>query len=73
MERRLLHGRRVPRLRTHRRRVLADEPGELPVEIKWDSVARTLELEEAAEPVDWAVVDVRWDRPELVLRDPEPK
>ena len=51
----------------------ADEPGELPVEIKWGSVARTLELEEAAEPVDWAVVDVRWDRPELVLRDPEPK
>ena len=50
-----------------------DRPGELPVETKWSSVARTLELEGGVEPVDWAVVDVRWDRPELVLREPEPE
>jgi len=49
----------------------ADEPGELPVASKWRSVARTLELEVGPDPLDWAVVDVRWDRPELVPREPE--
>lgn len=43
----------------------ADEPGELPVESKWASVTRTLALADGPEPVDWAAVDVRWDRPEL--------
>ena len=60
----------------------ADEPGELPVATKWRSLARALELgappgaeapalepgAEVSEPIDWAVVDVRWDRPELSPR-----
>ncbi|MEW6071630.1 MAG: hypothetical protein AB1726_03410, partial [Planctomycetota bacterium] len=42
------------------------EPGELPVRAKWRSLSRALALPGA----DWAVVDVRWDRPEIVLRQP---
>ncbi|HED65019.1 MAG TPA: hypothetical protein ENJ09_05625 [Planctomycetes bacterium] len=58
------------------RRPSTDEPGELPVELKWASVERALELDGAAdglalgsEPAfDWSVLDVRWDRPEIVPR-----
>ena len=44
------------------------EPGELAPAAKWRSLTRALELF-AQDPVahDWSLVDLRWDRPELVL------
>jgi len=49
------------------------EPGSLPAEHKWHSVASALallrRLRAGAEGgFDWALVDVRWDRPELLPR-----
>lgn len=40
------------------------EPGELPVEAKWASLVRALDLL-ASGSLDWDLVDVRWDDPEL--------
>ena len=57
---RLIHFGRAP---------ATDEPGELPVDLKWRSVAGALALMGAA-PHDWDLLDVRWDRPDLVLRHP---
>ncbi len=58
----------------------ADAPGELPERAKWTSLARGLALlalpaegataDERAER-DWALLDVRWDTPELALREDE--
>ena len=47
-------------------------PGELPVAVKWESLTRALALLEpgpAGDPPQgqWERVDVRWDRPELLL------
>ena len=43
-----------------------DEPGELPVAIKWDHVERGLEILGGEDPDDdWVVLDVRWDEPVL--------
>jgi len=42
-----------------------DEPGELAVGEKWRSVRRALAVVDRA---DWELVDVRWDRPEMVAR-----
>jgi len=53
------------------RRPSADEPGELEVTRKWSSVERALEaLHDPLLPLDWSVVDVRWDYPEVALREP---
>ena len=42
------------------------EPGELAVETKWESVrAAVARLFDSERPVEWSLVDVRWDRPEL--------
>ena len=42
------------------------EPGELPTWMKWRSLARALDLLGPGEPaLDWDLVDVRWDEPEL--------
>lgn len=48
-------------------------PGELPAWAKWDAVSRGLALMDPAESdsqqaLDWLVLDVRWDQPELVPR-----
>jgi len=44
------------------------EPGELPVAAKWRSLLRAVTAFEASpETSDWRLVDLRWDRPELVL------
>lgn len=55
-----------------------DEPGELPVELKWTHLARALALLEpdparAEQPLglDWDLVDVRWDEPDLHVRGDE--
>jgi len=40
------------------------EPGELPVDKKWSSLSGALALLRAGE-LDWDLVDVRWDQPEL--------
>ncbi len=42
-----------------------DAPGELPVAAKWAAVRRAQALGEG-----WRLVDVRWDRPEIVLATP---
>lgn len=48
----------------------APEPGELAAATKWRSLVRALELFEADPAAnDWRLVDLRWDRPELALRD----
>ena len=49
---------------------VSDEPGELAPATKWRSLARALALF-AQDPVahDWSLVDLRWDRPELVLKN----
>jgi hypothetical protein len=53
------------------RRPSSGEPGELAAAAKWRSLQRALEtLDAPADPVDWDVVDVRWDHPELVRRSP---
>jgi len=44
-----------------------DEPGELPVHLKWRALARALERLEQEPPVDWDLVDCRWDQPDLRL------
>lgn len=50
------------------------EPGELPVEKKWDAVVRALEVLRASSTGDgardWAVLDVRWDVPTIQWREP---
>ena len=48
-----------------------NEPGELPADRKWRSLARALALIEEGRPEhDWQLVDLRWDRPDLSLREP---
>lgn len=42
-----------------------DAPGELPVASKLESLARALDQ---LDTLDWELVDVRWDRPELLPR-----
>lgn len=50
-----------------------DAPGELPAPLKWRSLARAAELLAGPDAHDWDLVDVRWDRPGLRLREtPEP-
>jgi len=50
------------------------EPGELEPGAKWSSVVEALALlgsGPAPDPqTDWLLLDVRWDRPEIVLRNP---
>lgn len=48
----------------------AGEPGELASVAKWRSLALALERFES-DPVgmDWSLVDLRWDRPDLALRN----
>jgi len=49
------------------------EPGELPDELKWRSLARAAELLRGSEgqpAQDWSVVDLRWDTPAIRPRDP---
>lgn len=64
------------------------EPGELPVERKWESLARALALlpqesphdganmqlptPSANDALDWELVDVRWDAPEILQRGGAP-
>ena len=48
-----------------------DEPGETPVSIKWASVGTALDRLEGEGAVDWDVADVRWDHPEMRLREIE--
>lgn len=52
------------------RRPDSGEPGELPTDRKWVSLARALKLlrPETGEVKDWSVVDVRWDDPEIRWR-----
>jgi len=51
-----------------------DAPGELPVKRKCASLARALRLAESGEPpIDWEMVDVRWDMPEVLPRGGLPK
>jgi hypothetical protein len=46
------------------------EPGELSAETKWRAVARALALlRGGASESDWGLVDVRWDEPEIALRN----
>ena len=54
-----------------------DAPGELPAAQKWALVARALELLDpsstaSSAPVDWSVLDVRWDQGALELRPGAP-
>ncbi len=45
------------------------EPGELPVERKCASLARALRLlDDGPSRLDWELVDLRWDQPELLPR-----
>lgn len=45
-----------------------DEPGELPVDLKWDHVAAALDFVARGDPrSDWLVLDARWDRAEVEL------
>lgn len=46
-----------------------DAPGELPAALKWRSLARAAALLRGDDPRDWDLVDVRWDRPGLRLRE----
>ncbi len=46
-----------------------DAPGALPVADKWQSIR--IGLQELENGVDWESLDVRWDRPEQVLRRSE--
>jgi hypothetical protein len=65
-----------PRLVLFGRAPGSGQPGELPDELKWRSLARAAALlrgEGADAPSDWALVDVRWDTPALRLRSEEPK
>jgi hypothetical protein len=46
-------------------------PGELPSRLKWQHFARGLALlDRGSEQSDWALLDVRWDEPELRPRTP---
>jgi hypothetical protein len=49
-----------------------DEPGELPAERKWQSLSKALALLEQGlqGAVDWDLVDLRWDQPEMRNRAP---
>jgi len=44
-----------------------EEPGELPVSLKWQALARALERLDQEPRVDWDLVDCRWDQPDLRL------
>ena len=44
----------------------AGEPGELPVDRKWASVTRGLDALRGG--LDWRLLDVRWDRPDVHQR-----
>lgn len=58
-ERRVLFGR-SPNL---------DAPGELPVANKCQSLSKALRLVDSPDaPLDWELLDVRWDRPEVLPR-----
>ena len=46
-----------------------EEPGELDAARKWDSVRSAVRLLDDPDR-DWDLVDVRWDRPEIVMREP---
>jgi hypothetical protein len=47
----------------------AGEPGELPTERKWDSLARAARaLGDPSGARDWSLVDVRWDTPDIRWR-----
>lgn len=59
------------RLALFGRSPLEDEPGELPAENKWAALSRALRLEHEQPPIQWDLVDLRWDRPELRLRATE--
>ena len=52
------------------------EPGELPSELKFRSIAKAAQLLRGSEhsaPQDWSVIDVRWDMPSIQTRaQPEP-
>ncbi|MBK7643747.1 MAG: hypothetical protein IPJ19_11990 [Planctomycetes bacterium] len=51
------------------------QPGELPDELKWRSLAKAAALlrsEGTREPQDWSVVDLRWDTPALRMRHEPP-
>ena len=48
----------------------AGEPGELPVALKCSSLARG--LAQLGDGIDWELLDVRWDRPEIRLREEGP-
>lgn len=53
-----------------------DEPGELPVTRKCAALSRALRLDGAGEQsLDWELIDLRWDRPEVLprggVREPE--
>lgn len=48
----------------------SDEPGELAADTKWRTLVRALELFSLDPSAhDWSLVDLRWDRPELVLKN----
>jgi hypothetical protein len=48
------------------------EPGELPAANKWDSLARALKAlrPTTVDARDWSLLDVRWDVPDVLWRDP---
>lgn len=50
------------------------EPGELPVEKKWDALVRALDVLRASSAGegarDWSVLDARWDVPTIQWREP---
>ncbi|MCE9593607.1 MAG: hypothetical protein K8S98_05390 [Planctomycetes bacterium] len=55
-----------------------DEPGELPAADKWRGLDRALRYLESVDDAgtpkfDWELVDLRWDRPEVVPRGGFPK
>ncbi len=51
------------------------EPGELPVDQKWASLAKASRAlsPSNADRRDWAVLDVRWDVPDILWRDGSPE
>jgi hypothetical protein len=53
----------------------AGEPGELPVEQKWASLAKAARTlgPESGDRRDWSALDVRWDVPDILWRDAPPE